>query len=85
MEGAEVPGMSYQSDIYFGDQQYYTREELRIRAILRLSTKCVYKKILFHEMILHEMLFHEIQEKHKNKEEDKASKPRLLIIFVGRI
>ena len=33
-------------------------------------------------MIFHEMIFHEMQEKN---DEDKSSKPRLLIIFVGHI
>ena len=33
-------------------------------------------------MIFHEMIFQEMQEKH---DMEKASKPRLLIIFAGRI
>ena len=38
--------------------------------------------MLFHENAFHEIIFREMQEKH---DEDKASKPRLLIIFVGHI
>ena len=44
--------------------------------------KCVSTKILFHKKLFHEMIFHKMQEKH---DEDKASKPWLLIRSVGRI
>ena len=50
---------------------------MRIRVILRLSTKCVSMKMIFHKMLLYKM-----QENHN---EDKARKPRLLIIFVESI
>ena len=82
MEGSDVPGTPYHSDRYLGNQHCATREELSIRVILRLSTKFVSTKNIFHERIFHEMLFHKIQEKH---DEDKESKPRLLIISVGSI
>ena len=72
MESTDISGTPYQSDRYLGDKQYATREELRRRFILRLSTKCISTKLLFHEM----------QEKH---DEEKAGKPWLLILFVGRI
>ena len=36
----------------------------------------------YNEMIFHEIIFHKMQEKH---DEYKASKPRLLIVFVVRI
>ena len=48
----------------------------------RISMKYVSTKIIYHERIFHEMIFHEMQE---NQDEEKESKPRLLILSVGRI